>query len=53
MKRLIFLSFFALLLCGCLDTKLPKPTPKVPEPKAVLGALEKQPSPQAWAARRS
>ena len=35
MKRFFPLTFAALLLCGCPDTKLPKPTPMVPEPKAV------------------
>ena len=36
MKRLIPFTFIALLLCGCPDAKLPKPTPMVPEPKASL-----------------
>ena len=36
MKRLIPFAFVALLLSGCPDAKLPKPTPMVPEPKASL-----------------
>ena len=36
MKRLIPFTFIALLLCGCPDAKLPKPTSMVPEPKASL-----------------
>ena len=36
MKRLIALTFVALLLSACPDAKLPKPTPMVPEPKASL-----------------
>ena len=37
MKRLYIvasLTFAALILSGCPDTKLPTPIPKVPEPKA-------------------
>ena len=43
MKRIFLgipLACAALLLSGCPDTKLPNPTPKVPEPKA-LGALQR------------
>ena len=36
MKRLIPFAFVALLLSGCPEAKLPKPTPMVPEPKASL-----------------
>ena len=36
MKRLIPFAFVTLLLCGCPEAKLPKPTPMVPEPKASL-----------------
>ena len=39
MKRLIPFAFVALLLCGCPDGKLPKPTPMVPEPKATVSQL--------------
>lgn len=43
MKRIFLgvpLACAVLLLSGCPDTKLPNPTPKVPEPKA-LGALQR------------
>ena len=33
MKKLVPLALVALLLSGCPDSKLPKPPPKVPEPK--------------------
>ena len=39
MKRLIPMTFSALLLCGCPEAKLPKPTPMVPEPKAAISDL--------------
>lgn len=42
MKRIFFgglLSCAVLLLSACPDTKLPNPTPKVPEPKAADAAL--------------
>ena len=39
MKRLISITFSALLLCGCPEAKLPKPTPMVPEPKAAASEL--------------
>ena len=42
MKRIFFgglLSCAVLLLSACPDTKLPNPSPKVPEPKAVDAAL--------------
>ena len=39
MKRIIPIAFSALLLCGCPEAKLPKPTPMVPEPKATTSEL--------------
>ncbi len=39
MKRLFPLTFVAMLLCGCPDAKLPKPTPMVPKPKAAATTL--------------
>ena len=36
MKRLIPFTLVTLLLCGCPEAKLPKPTPMVPEPKAAV-----------------
>ena len=42
MKRIflgIFLSCAVLLLSACPDTKLPTPSPKVPEPKALGATL--------------
>ena len=41
MKRFVRLSALActvVLLSACPDTKLPSPTPKVPEPKAQTAA---------------
>lgn len=32
------LTFTALFLCGCPDTKMPKAPPKIPEPKAALSS---------------
>ena len=40
MKRLSPFTFIALLLCGCPDAKLPKPTPMVPEPKASVSEVK-------------
>jgi len=52
-KRLVQVSSLAgavLLLSACPDTKLPSPTPKVPEPKAQGSAhLEAPPGPAAAA----
>ena len=42
MKRLIPLACIALLLSGCPDTKLPKPTPMVPAPKAAPSEVKTQ-----------
>lgn len=42
MKRFFLLTpltLAVLLLSGCPDTKLPTPTPKVPEPKAETTTL--------------
>ena len=42
MKRIFFgisLSFAVLLMSACPDSKLPTPSPKVPEPKAQ-GAIQ-------------
>ena len=47
MKRLCLLPVLAamvLLLSACPDTKLPKPTPKVPQPKASAAMVD-APSP--------
>lgn len=35
MKRLCLVAGAVMLLSACPDTKLPTPTPKVPEPKAA------------------
>jgi hypothetical protein len=35
MNKLLPLTLLALLLSGCSDSKLPKPPPKVPEPKLM------------------
>ena len=40
MKRFIPFTFIALLLSGCPDAKLPKPTPMVPEPKASVSEVK-------------
>ena len=40
MKRLIPFAFIALLLSGCPEAKLPKPTPMVPEPKASVSEVK-------------
>jgi hypothetical protein len=38
MKKLLPLALLALLLSACSDSKIPKPPPKVPEPKLVTSA---------------
>lgn len=46
MKRLFLLPVLSLavvLLTACPDAKLPKPTPKVPEPKAETSLLDSPP----------
>ena len=53
MKRLIALTFVALLLSGCPEAKLPKPTPMVPEPKAAVSDLKTQQTDQLHVARRA
>jgi hypothetical protein len=35
MKKLVPLTLLALLLSGCPDSKMPKPPPKVPQPKLM------------------
>lgn len=50
MKRLFLLPALAtavLLLSACPDTKLPSPTPKVPEPKAAASMSNRHASPVA------
>lgn len=47
MKRLYLvtpLAFAVVLLSGCPDTKLPSPSPKVPEPKAQTTTLYSPPA---------
>ncbi len=34
MKLIAPLTLVAMLLCGCPEAKIPKPPPRVPEPKA-------------------
>ena len=41
---LTLLALVALLLSGCPDSKMPKPPPKVPEPKLLTGTLVGAPS---------
>ena len=53
MKRLIALTFVALLLCGCPEAKLPKPTPMVPEPKAAISELKTQQAHRMQVSRRA
>ena len=46
MKRLFLVPTLvcaALLLSACPDTKLPSPSPKVPEPKAETATLDVSP----------
>lgn len=43
MKLIFPLTFVTLLLCGCPDSKLPKPPPKIPEPKMDSSALYRSP----------
>ena len=50
MKRLIPFALIAVLLCGCPEVKLPKPTPMVPEPKAAPGEVKPQALYQAGSA---
>ena len=40
MKKLLPLLFLAMLLSACPDSKIPKPPPKVPEPKLVASTHE-------------
>ena len=44
MKRLVPLILLALLLSGCPDSKIPKPPPKVPEPKLMTSTLYAAPA---------
>lgn|GEM_PF-4968590 len=40
MLKMIPLAIACLLLGGCPEAKLPKPTPMVPAPKAVISQAE-------------
>jgi hypothetical protein len=44
MKKLLPLTLLALLLSGCPDAKIPKPPPKVPEPKLMTSTFPGAPS---------
>jgi hypothetical protein len=40
MKKLVPLTLLALLLSGCPNSKIPKPPPKVPEPKLITATMD-------------
>jgi hypothetical protein len=44
MKKLLPLTLLALLLSGCPDSRIPKPPPKVPEPKLMTSPLQAAPA---------
>lgn len=44
MKKLVPLILLAMLLSACPDSKIPKPPPKVPEPKLVPTTLDGAPA---------
>jgi len=44
--QLVPLVLGTVLLCGCPDTKLPKPPPQIPEPK-ISGSTGPAPTDQA------
>lgn len=44
MKPIFPLTLVTLLLCGCPDSKLPVPPPKIPEPKMDTSALHGTPA---------